>query len=189
MTIFPVIDTNIIIIGLRTRNTPETDILRAMLNGEILFMASESLMQEYHWALTKDSLLQKNRIPKRTAATVLESLNQNAMVVPTPRMEKFVRNCPDPGDQFIWNLLTQRPDLILVTLDKFLQKDQFMHQRVLTPSAFCAKYSVSQQSRYRESGSFAEQKNQVPSIDQVIRQMQSVQQQRRTSQQQYPSNR
>ena len=43
---------------------------------------------------------------------------------------------PDPGDQLLWNLLAAKPDLLLVTGDKLLQKDSGMRGRVISARAF-----------------------------------------------------
>ena len=46
---------------------------------------------------------------------------------------------PDPGDQFLWNLLATRADLVLVTGDKLLLKDALMQSRVILPQTFVAQ--------------------------------------------------
>ena len=43
---------------------------------------------------------------------------------------------PDPGDQLLWDLLAAKPDLLLVTGDKALQRDAAMRSRVVSPQAF-----------------------------------------------------
>ena len=43
---------------------------------------------------------------------------------------------PDAGDQLLWDLLAAKPDLLLVTGDKALQRDAAMRSRELSPQAF-----------------------------------------------------
>ena len=47
---------------------------------------------------------------------------------------------PDAGDQFLWDLLATRDDLVLVTGDKLLLQDQAMQQRVILPQAFVVRF-------------------------------------------------
>jgi hypothetical protein len=42
---------------------------------------------------------------------------------------------PDPGDQFLWDLLAADPALRLVTGDKRLRRDAGMQPRVISPEA------------------------------------------------------
>jgi uncharacterized protein len=46
---------------------------------------------------------------------------------------------PDSGDQFLWNLLATRADLVQVTGDKLLLQDAAMQQRVILPLTFLAQ--------------------------------------------------
>ncbi len=46
---------------------------------------------------------------------------------------------PDPGDQFLWYLLADRADLVLVTGDKLLLQDEAMRERVILPKTFVAQ--------------------------------------------------
>lgn len=46
---------------------------------------------------------------------------------------------PDPGDQFFWDLLAVRSDLVLVTRDRLLLQADAMQQRVILPQTFVAQ--------------------------------------------------
>ena len=64
--------------------------------------------------------------------TLLTDIAQHAIVLP-PGVGS---PAPDPGDQLLWNLLAARPDLLLVTGDKALQRDAGSDKRVVSPQAF-----------------------------------------------------
>ncbi len=64
---------------------------------------------------------------------VLTDIAQHAIVL---MPEPVALPAPDPGDQFLWDLLTARPDLQLVTGDKALLKDVSMQGRVCSPLSF-----------------------------------------------------
>lgn len=68
-----------------------------------------------------------------------KDLAQHAIVLTTDSsVSKPV--APDPGDQFLWDLLASRSDLVLVTGDKLLLQNQPMQPRVLSPQAFVAQW-------------------------------------------------
>ena len=46
---------------------------------------------------------------------------------------------PDAGDQFLWDLLTSRNDLLLVTGDKALHASGPLQKRIVTPLVFMAQ--------------------------------------------------
>jgi hypothetical protein len=64
--------------------------------------------------------------------TLLTDIAQHAIVLP-PGVGSLA---PDPGDQLLWDLLAAKPDLLLVTGDKALQRDPVMRSRVVSPQAF-----------------------------------------------------
>ena len=43
---------------------------------------------------------------------------------------------PEPGDQFLWDLLASRADLVLVTGDKLLLQNEAMQPRVILTQTF-----------------------------------------------------
>lgn len=46
---------------------------------------------------------------------------------------------PDAGDQFLWDLLALRDDLVLITDDKLLLQDHPMQARVISPQDFAGQ--------------------------------------------------
>ena len=47
---------------------------------------------------------------------------------------------PDAGDQFLWDLLASRADLVLVTGDKLLLQDLAMQEQVMLPQVFVGRF-------------------------------------------------
>lgn len=52
-------------------------------------------------------------------------------MVLNPVADAVLPRAPDPGDQFLWDLLHSRSDLVLVTGDKLLLADAAMQPRVM----------------------------------------------------------
>jgi predicted nucleic acid-binding protein len=63
----------------------------------------------------------------------------HAIVLPPPSSANN-SVAPDSGDQFLWDLLASRPDLVLVTGDKLLLQDEAMQGRVILPQSFVAQW-------------------------------------------------
>jgi len=59
-------------------------------------------------------------------------------IVLSPARTTAIPLAPDSGDQFLWNLLASRADLVpvLVTGAKLLLQDETMHQRVVLAHTF-----------------------------------------------------
>ena len=129
-----IIDTNVVVAGLLTANesSPVARILDGMLGAAFPFVVSEALLAEYRAVLVRPHLRKLHRLAVAEIETILTELAHHAIVlvpVTGPR-------APEPGDQFLWDLLTARPDVVLVTGDKRLIRDIGMQGRVVSPGAF-----------------------------------------------------
>lgn len=71
--------------------------------------------------------------------TILTDIARHGIVLTPSSGPNMTPNAPDPGDQFLWELLNTRADLELVTGDKLLLADLAMQQRVILPQAFIAQ--------------------------------------------------
>lgn len=71
--------------------------------------------------------------------TILADMARHAIVL-NPVQNATALLAPDAGDQFLWNLLATRADLLLVSGDKLLLKNQAISPRVMTPQAFIARW-------------------------------------------------
>ncbi|HOW47841.1 MAG TPA: PIN domain-containing protein [Rubrivivax sp.] len=129
-----IVDTNVVVAGLLTGNaaSPVARILDGMLAAAFPFVVSEVLLAEYRTVLVRPGLRKLHGLTVTEVETLLTDIAQHA-IVPAPGAGS---PAPDAGDQLLWDLLAAKPDLLLVTGDKALQRDAAMRSRVLSPQAF-----------------------------------------------------
>ena len=129
-----IVDTNVIVAGLLTAHdaSPVARILDDMLIAAFPFVVSEALLAEYRAVLIRPHLCKLHGLRIAEVEAILTDLAQHAIVL-TPGAGP---PAPDPGDQLLWDLLTARAELRLVTGDKRLLLDAGMRGRVISPHAF-----------------------------------------------------
>ncbi len=129
-----IVDTNVVIAGLLTGNatSPVARILDGMLAAAFPFVLSEALLAEYRDVLLRPALRKLHGLTVSEVETLLTDIAQHAIVM-SPGVGP---PAPDPGDQLLWDLLAAKPDLLLITGDKALQRDVAMRSRVVSPQAF-----------------------------------------------------
>lgn len=129
-----IVDTNVVVAGLLTGNaaSPVALILDGMLAAAFPFVVSEALLAEYRTVLVRPTLRKLHGLTVTQVETLLTDIAQHAIVL-TPGVGS---PAPDAGDQLLWDLLAARPELLLITGDKALQRDIAMRLRVLSPQAF-----------------------------------------------------
>lgn len=137
-----IIDTNVVVSGLITSNpdSPVVAVLDGMLSTAFAFAVSEMLLAEYRAVLLRPHLRNLHGLSPIEIDAILLELAQHAIVLKTSENQVQFR-APDPGDQFLWNLLACHADLVLVTGDKLLLQDPAMATRVITPQALISKCS------------------------------------------------
>lgn len=142
MTTVFIIDTNVVVAGLLTRHndSPVAQILDSMLRAVFRFAMSEALLAEYRSVLLRPKLLRLHRLTEQEIDAILTDLARHAIVLQVPLLPN-APVAPDSGDQFLWNLLSSRADLMLVTGDKLLLQPGPLQQQVVTPQAFVAQLS------------------------------------------------
>ena len=132
-----IVDTNVVIAGLPLEGNPlpVAAILQGMLNGELRFVASAALLDEYRDVLDRPPLRKLHGLGDEALRSLLARIEEGAEVI-----EPAATNAaaPDPGDQMLWDLLAGRADAVLVTSDKLLLRDRSMRGRVVTPDAWLA---------------------------------------------------
>lgn len=140
-----IIDTNVVVAGLLTQHadSPVGQILDSMLRAGFRFALSEALLAEYRRVLLRPKLMKLHQLAETEVDTVLTDITRHAIVLRPPLQPSLPsspaqRAAPDPGDQFLWDLLSSREDLVLVTGDKLLLQAEPFAQRVLSPAAFAA---------------------------------------------------
>ena len=141
MSAFFIIDTNVVVAGLLTAHTdsPVARILDGMLSATFAFVVSEALLAEYRTVLLRPKLCKLHGLSEPEVDTILTDIARHGIVLTPSSGPNMTPNAPDPGDQFLWELLNTRADLVLVTGDKLLLADLAMQQRVILPQAFIAQ--------------------------------------------------
>jgi len=129
-----IVDTNVVVAGLLTPHdaSPVARILNGMLAAAFPFVVSEALLAEYHTVLVRPSLRKLHGLTVTEVETLLTDLAQHAIVL----APMAAPPAPDPGDQLLWELLSARADLVLVTGDKLLLQNAAMQGRVISPHSF-----------------------------------------------------
>jgi putative PIN family toxin of toxin-antitoxin system len=137
---FFIIDTNVLVAGLLTSHadSPVVRILEGMLGAAFPFVLSEALLAEYRAVLVRPRLCKLHGLSEAEIDTILVDIARHAIVL-APVKTAATPLAPDPGDQFLWDLLASRTDLVLVTGDKLLLQDEAMQQRVILPQALATQ--------------------------------------------------
>ena len=133
-----IVDTNVVVAGLLTSraDSPVARVLDGMLTAAFPFVLSEALVAEYRSVLRRPSLRKAHGLTPNQVDIILVELVQHGIVlapVTAPR-------APEPGDQHLWELLAARKELLLVTGDRFLQRDRAMGPRIVSPANFVARW-------------------------------------------------
>lgn len=141
MNTFFIIDTNVVVAGLLTAHadSPVARILDGMLSAAFAFVVSEALLAEYRAVLVRPKLRKLHGLSEAEVDAILTDMVRHAIVLLPVRAELNPK-APDAGDQFLWDLLAARADLVLVTGDKLLLQDEAMQQRVILPQAFVGQF-------------------------------------------------
>ena len=132
-----IIDTNILVSGLitSTSGSPVVRIVDDMLSCTFAFAVSQRLVAEYRSVLVRPKLMRLHKRSAQEIEAILVALLRTAIVLAPGHGPK----APDPDDQFLWDLLAARADLVLVTGDKLLLSASNMTGRVLTAGEWCAE--------------------------------------------------
>ena len=131
MSSFFIIDTHVVVAGLLTAHadSPVARILDSMLSAAFPFVLSEALLAEYRAVLVRPRLCKLHGLSEAEVDVILTDMVRHAIVLMPVGAEVNPR-APDVGDQFLWDLLATRADLMLVTGDKLLLQDQAMQQQI-----------------------------------------------------------
>ena len=141
MSGFFIIDTNVVVAGLLTghADSPVARILDGMLSAAFAFVVSEALLAEYRVVLVRPKLRKLHGLSEAEVDAILTDIARHAIVL-APANSEMNPKAPDAGDQFLWDLLASRADLILVTGDKLLLQDLAMQERVILPQVFVGRF-------------------------------------------------
>ena len=129
-----IIDTNVIVSGLigADSNSPPARILNAMLDGELLYLMSDNLLNEYSSVLHRPRLVREHDRSDEELGQLLTELAANAIwLEPT-----VTGDAPDAGDNHLWALLASRSRGQLITGDRLLLENPPSSASVISPRDF-----------------------------------------------------
>ena len=118
-----VIDCNLVVSALiaRTALSPPTQLIHAARRGEIEYLLSRELLDEYRDVLGRERIQALHRRSPREVAAILAELAMSGTLV-SPELTPD--EGPDPNDAHLWRLLRMHPSAVLVTGDKRLIRDK-----------------------------------------------------------------
>ena len=128
-----VVDTNVVVAGLLTRDLASSvaRVLDGMLTGRFAYLLSPALLHEYRQVLLRPAIASRHRLTAVEVDAVLTELVANARW----REPASEPRAPDPGDNHVWALLAQR-DVVLVTGDRLLLESPPAPASVLSARSF-----------------------------------------------------
>ena len=139
-----VIDTNVVVSGLinSDMDSPTVFVLDAMLDGSMVYLLSQELLNEYSTVLRRAKLLRLHGLSSEDIDRLLTHLVANAMWrEPAVRASK----APDSSDGHLWALLATFPSAVLITGDQLLLKEPPAPGAVISPRRFRDLYQPDRQ--------------------------------------------
>ena len=127
--IFAVIDTNVVVAALRTKNhdSPTARVMRSVFSGEVIPLFNGDILNEYRDVLYRDVLrLDRNRCDQAISFIIDKGRNLQSV----PSSETF----PDPDDRVFYEVALAEPEAHLVTGNL---KHFPISPIVVTPAQFC----------------------------------------------------
>jgi putative PIN family toxin of toxin-antitoxin system len=131
-----VIDTNVVVAGLLTKNaaSPVALILDGMLNARFRFLLSVELLAEYRRVLLRPAIRALHALGPSEVDAILEEIAE-AGIFREPAVTP-AEDLPDPTDRHLWQLLATWPGAVLVTGDRALLGKPPAFAGALAPSGF-----------------------------------------------------
>ena len=135
MTLQPcIVDTNVIVSGLigSDPKSPPALILDAMLDGRLLYLMSDALLNEYSSVLRRPRLVRLHGLTDDEIDRLLTDLVANGIW----RQPVASGDAPSAGDAHLWALLATQPQAKLVTGDRLLFENPPTGASVTSPRHF-----------------------------------------------------
>ena len=138
-----IVDTNVVVSGLigADSNSPPARILDAMLDGGILYLMSNDLLDEHSSVLRRPGLVRLHGRTDDEIDRLLAGLVANAMW----REPAAKGVAPDPGDDHLWALLARCPRGQLITGDRLLLENPPGDASVTSPRHFADTFLSSRE--------------------------------------------
>ena len=136
-----VVDTSVLVAGLLTPDpeSPPARIVDAMQLGEMRFLLCVDLLAEYRTVLLRPRIRARHGLAEAEVDALLEALATDAVVADIAERNE---RAPDPGDDFLWQLLAARDGAGLITGDAALLKRPPPRTRVISPRTFIEELSA-----------------------------------------------
>ena len=128
-----VVDTNVVVSGLIAAgsSSPPARILNAMLDGNLMYLMSHQLLDEYAAVLGRPAIVRTHGLdPDRVDRLLTELVANSIWREPNP-----IAGAPDPGDDHLWALLASEPTAQLVTGDRLLLENPPRGVSAVSPRA------------------------------------------------------
>ena len=133
-----VVDTNVVVSGLigHDPNSPPARILDSMLGGEITYLMSSELLDEYLTVLLRPRLVKLHGLTGEELDRLLADLVANGAWREPAREPVSSSTAPDAGDNHLWALLASYPQALLITGDRLLLEQPPGDASVIPPRQF-----------------------------------------------------
>ncbi len=134
---YVVIDTNVVIAGLLTRDpsSPTAMIYEGMMGGEILYVLSPELLAAYRAVLLRPKLVALHDLSEQEVDEILTHLTANAVWC-EPSTQGIA---PDSNDNHLWAVMDERPDTLLITGDGLLLEKPHTEGGVVRPIDYVSR--------------------------------------------------
>jgi uncharacterized protein len=131
-----IVDTNVVAAGLITdrSDSPTALLLDAMLTGNLIYLLSTDLLNEYHQVLLRPKLARLHGLQELEVEQIMIELTANAIWRDPPAGRNH--QSPDPFDRHLWDLLASDPSAILITGDRLLLENPRPQSSVISPAAW-----------------------------------------------------
>jgi predicted nucleic acid-binding protein len=129
-----IVDTGVVLAALysSTPQSPVAAILQGMIQARFPFAISSALLAEYRTVLVRPQARERHGLAIFEVEQILLGIAQHAIVL-EPAEGPLA---PHPCDQFLYDLLAAREDLVLVTGDRRLLADKAIAPRAMNAREF-----------------------------------------------------
>ena len=136
-----VVDTSVLVAGLLTTDpqSPPARILDAMLGGQLRFLLCVELLAEYRTLLLRERIRGRHGLSVAEVDALLEALATDGVVVDITGSKE---TAPDPGDDFLWQMVAARSGASLITGDSALLERPPPRTRITSPRTWIDELSV-----------------------------------------------
>lgn len=133
-----VVDTNVVVSGLigHDADSPPARILDSMLRGEITYLMSSELLDEYLTVLLRPRLVKLHGLTGEELDRLLTDLVANGVWREPVGEPVSTSTAPDAGDNHLWALLASYPQALLITGDRLLLEEPPGDASVIPPRQF-----------------------------------------------------